>query len=218
MRLGWNESWREIQIGVVKILGNEDIQIVAFSFDFNIEESAKLKKTCTRIRRVGDGRELDPDIFQVWNRERHYGSSFPSVSEVRENLARQAQPVYDYSDSSEFASDTDSDTSDSDTSDSDADDNNAHDNNADDSNADDSDSVADKMVWGYRPLDFSDVEGEGPFDVNTWHKFNYSDLRELVFSWGVRGALLMPVGSPVTEETHGVIANNMRKRHSSKFI
>ncbi|KAI1202559.1 hypothetical protein F5X97DRAFT_213667 [Nemania serpens] len=182
VKLGWNERWEEIQIGVVKILQNEDIQIVAFSFHFGKEDRNKFKKTCTRIRRVGDGHELDPDIFQVWNRERRHGSTLPSVAEMRESFARQPRPASDSSDSSEFASDAASD----------ADDN-------------DDDSGTEKMAWSYRPLDFSDVEGEGPFNIDNWHTFNYGDLKELVFSWGIRGALLIPVRWPATEETHGIM-------------
>ncbi|KAI1117101.1 hypothetical protein F5Y14DRAFT_17569 [Nemania sp. NC0429] len=185
VRLSWGESWKEIEVGVVKMLGGEDVQIVSFTHNFAKEGSAKFKQICTKIRRARDGRLLDQDYFQVWSHKPHYGNLSLSASDLRTvvayaepNAEPDPQPELDLDDPPEFASDASSASS--------------------DDTATPSRPNVERILWAYRPLDFTDVEGRGPFNTDIWHKFKYDDLRELVNRWGVRGVLLIPASQRVS--------------------
>ncbi|KAI1429339.1 hypothetical protein F5Y12DRAFT_481873 [Xylaria sp. FL1777] len=65
--LDWGSRNCKMDVGVVRVLGQDNIQIVTFAFRFeNGAEFTELAQACKVIRRVPNAFDLNPAQFEVW--------------------------------------------------------------------------------------------------------------------------------------------------------
>ncbi|KAI1154644.1 hypothetical protein F4825DRAFT_152839 [Nemania diffusa] len=157
LRPAWAQPWyQSTHIGIIKIINNR-IRIVTFGFELEDRAEPALARLCSYIYRQKDCDKLREQLgtyVEVWDIDRSRSCSLPFLPD-----AYASPNVQSTSDEDEavISPGTLSPRS----------------------MSPKKDKIWD-LSWVYRPLDLSDIRGDGPFDVNDWHDMNYKMLRTLV--------------------------------------
>lgn len=148
-----------IQVGVIKMTGDNDFNVVTFPSNANYTGFSDFNKTCQRIRLAHSPNDLGAYEFTIWCRKgqeefpwdmdmvrsvelnelcRERFGPAPGPATVRAREAESSLPTRpEFVAGKHIRVDLD-----------------------------------DSFLWVYRPLDVSDMH-EAPFDVNTWYAVDY---------------------------------------------